>query len=321
MSIIRDTTIDLSKALAIFLVTIGHSTKGPISDFIYSFHMPLFFFISGLFLSKYFVIPWEFVRKRTYSLIIPAFIIGILVFAERLYIEDDFSIAIWQQKHSLGYILTYFPWFIICLYICSLIIIFTKSIIKNDITTTLFIIVISFAIPTNVLYINAFMPFVWFGSLFKEYVWNKHDRYLFWPSLVIYLLAYILFWNSSFLCYSHDSIVFKFTNGIFFDKNSFYGNTIRFLTGISGLLCVISMIKYISKYKVFNIMLPIGHNTLGIYVFQFILFNIPIVITSINNTHWMISVLSGILLTLIINQIVVMARKNRISKLLLLGER
>lgn len=49
----RDTTIDVLKGIGIILVVIGH-TRCPqlINDFIFSFHMPLFFIASGYFFSK-----------------------------------------------------------------------------------------------------------------------------------------------------------------------------------------------------------------------------------------------------------------------------
>jgi fucose 4-O-acetylase-like acetyltransferase len=46
----RDETFDMLKGVAIVLVILGHCRVGPLYSFIYSFHMPLFFFISGYFL-------------------------------------------------------------------------------------------------------------------------------------------------------------------------------------------------------------------------------------------------------------------------------
>ena len=44
--------VDTAKGLGIILVVIAHVwTKGPVRDFIYSFHMPLFFLLSG-YMSK-----------------------------------------------------------------------------------------------------------------------------------------------------------------------------------------------------------------------------------------------------------------------------
>ena len=48
----RDKTFDILKGLAIILVIIGHCDIGRLHPFIDSFHMPLFFFITGVFLKK-----------------------------------------------------------------------------------------------------------------------------------------------------------------------------------------------------------------------------------------------------------------------------
>lgn len=48
----RDETFDILKGIAIILVIVGHTDFGPFRAFIYSFHMPLFFFIAGYFLKK-----------------------------------------------------------------------------------------------------------------------------------------------------------------------------------------------------------------------------------------------------------------------------
>lgn len=45
----RDNTVDFLKGMAILLVAIGHfNPVQQVGDFIYSFHMPLFFFLSGI---------------------------------------------------------------------------------------------------------------------------------------------------------------------------------------------------------------------------------------------------------------------------------
>ena len=45
----RLTWIDVAKAIAIFLVVFGHTMRGgPVQKIIYSFHVPVFFFISGM---------------------------------------------------------------------------------------------------------------------------------------------------------------------------------------------------------------------------------------------------------------------------------
>lgn len=46
----RDETFDILKGIAIIFVIMGHCAVGPLRAFIFSFHMPLFFFITGYFL-------------------------------------------------------------------------------------------------------------------------------------------------------------------------------------------------------------------------------------------------------------------------------
>ncbi|MEG0019892.1 MAG: acyltransferase family protein, partial [Oscillospiraceae bacterium] len=49
----RDLSMDIVKGIGIILMVVGHS-KSPFTAFIYSFHMPLFFIVSGyLFNIKY----------------------------------------------------------------------------------------------------------------------------------------------------------------------------------------------------------------------------------------------------------------------------
>lgn len=64
--------IDTAKGIGICLVVFGHLGTSPIlwsSAFIYSFHMPLFFFLSGIFFKEY--EPMCFIKKKCKSLLIP----------------------------------------------------------------------------------------------------------------------------------------------------------------------------------------------------------------------------------------------------------
>lgn len=46
----RDDTFDVLKGIAIILMILGHCNVGPLHGFIFTFHMPLFFFVTGYFL-------------------------------------------------------------------------------------------------------------------------------------------------------------------------------------------------------------------------------------------------------------------------------
>ena len=67
----RDKRIDVLRAWGIFLVIAGHSGS-PFSGFIYTFHMPLFFFITGYLRYNGKVYSWRsFIAKKIKSVLVP----------------------------------------------------------------------------------------------------------------------------------------------------------------------------------------------------------------------------------------------------------
>lgn len=75
--------IDIAKGIGILLVYIGHCYKGECNisnlvEWIYSFHMPLFFFVSGLLFSTKVISAKIFYRHKFSSIIIPYLIFSIL---------------------------------------------------------------------------------------------------------------------------------------------------------------------------------------------------------------------------------------------------
>ncbi len=69
----RNTVISICKGIAIILMVAGHAELPTIlSNFIYVFHMPLFFITAGYFFSrKYLADPWAFCAKRFKGLYVP----------------------------------------------------------------------------------------------------------------------------------------------------------------------------------------------------------------------------------------------------------
>lgn len=67
----RNIAIDIAKGLLILCVVIGHGIQNEcISDFVYSFHMPVFLILSGCFLKKVEDIK-GFAKSRAERLLIP----------------------------------------------------------------------------------------------------------------------------------------------------------------------------------------------------------------------------------------------------------
>lgn len=71
--------IDIAKGICIFLMVLGHSTIPKFADdFIHAFHMPFFFFISGV-TTNFTTDITKFVKKKTLFLMLPFAIYGLLI--------------------------------------------------------------------------------------------------------------------------------------------------------------------------------------------------------------------------------------------------
>jgi polysaccharide biosynthesis protein PslL len=120
--------LDIAKGIGILLVVLGHNDFEVISPFIqrtiYSFHMPLFFFLSGYFINA--SIPFlDFFRKRFNALMKPYFFTLFLIYFTSVSFEKmGFNTAITRIVKSLygsGYYLDWVQlWFLPHLFVVSL---------------------------------------------------------------------------------------------------------------------------------------------------------------------------------------------------------
>ena len=132
--------IDITKGIAIFLVVLGHTYRGNIvQNWLYSFHMPLFFFISGWLykeksrLENGFLV---FALKKSRRLLVPYFVFFILNFLYWILVERHF------RTFDQGP-LWFLPILLIVECIATLLI---KQVGKNDSwsVTTLFVLLVGF---------------------------------------------------------------------------------------------------------------------------------------------------------------------------------
>lgn len=120
--------IDIARGIGILLVVMGHNDFGYVSPFayqvIYSFHMPLFFFLSGYFLKTSGTFT-DFFKKRFNSLLKPyLFTIFMIYFMSVSFEKMSFKTAILRITKSLygaGYYLDWVQlWFLPHLFVVSL---------------------------------------------------------------------------------------------------------------------------------------------------------------------------------------------------------
>lgn len=120
--------IDIAKGIGILLVVMGHNDFAVVSPFmykvIYSFHMPLFFFLSGYFLNTAAGF-WNFLRKRFNSLMKPYFFILFLIYAGgisfgKMGFQNAFT-RIVKSLYGTGYYLDWVQlWFLPHLFVVSI---------------------------------------------------------------------------------------------------------------------------------------------------------------------------------------------------------
>ncbi len=131
--------IDALKGIGIILVVFAHhSLPAALDTYIFSFHMPLFFFISGFLFDfgKYVRSAADFVKGRFRSLIVPYFSFALLTSLFYFMLDKGFQpgvtnieffetsalYGIYSIMYALGPLVSYNPplWFLTCLFVTEL---------------------------------------------------------------------------------------------------------------------------------------------------------------------------------------------------------
>ena len=115
----RDYQIDAMKGVAIILVLLGHViTPGFLDQLVYSFHMPLFFFLSGYiaYVSVRKYKPGELLFRRVKSLLVPFFFMSLVFDLVYNVVLHGASLSAYLRNIALGgpY------WFLWALFLCFL---------------------------------------------------------------------------------------------------------------------------------------------------------------------------------------------------------
>lgn len=272
--------IDYLKGFLILTVMLGHTLGCPkgILVYIYSFHMPLFFLLSGYTMSVNKYTFKEFFKKKFKTLIIPGIIFTIPIsIVEICFLKfKTFSfkslikgVAFGIRGEQLG-----IPWFLVCLFISEILLYIIIKGVKNYKHSFVLIIMLSIA---NYVYLNFMgiplynkklpycidvvgmaMLFIYIGYIMKENKFEiKRDRTLYMISFfVVSICTCILNYNK--VGYRVDFYTYAFGSYILF-----------MLSAISGSFALIMLFKKIRKAKILEY---IGKNSLIYYIFHYTLF-------------------------------------------------
>lgn len=273
--------IDVAKGIAMVLVLFGHCRYCPLQlkVWLYSFHMPLFFSLSGLTFSigkgsfkeffvkksKGFLIPYAMLSLAMWTLIYPSRIIqGGL---ELGYLKALAGIAL-GYRHTEYY---FTMWFILALFIAELVLFFVVKLIENkklwqkNIIILLCIVLFPALGFLIIRYVDGFIwsldlaPFAFAFLAFGYLI--KLNTDLFKKVSKIYLIPIPLLINLATAYQNYTE------SGYFVDL--YYGKVGNIfyytLASLSGTMFVLSLCYIIKKCAILEY---IGKNTLVFYAFQ-----------------------------------------------------
>lgn len=131
--------VDILKALGILSIFCGHMGKdtGHLYEFVFLYHVPLFFFASGLFAGKMDGLSfWEVVKKKFNQILLPyCFLVVVNMIVLILLNEADFITYIKYVKQFIWGIRNQLPaaamWFFSCLFCTAIIFDILRRVLKR----------------------------------------------------------------------------------------------------------------------------------------------------------------------------------------------
>lgn len=294
---VRYTALDVLKGITIILVVLGHVLQTIISPegfdnnilfkVIYSFHMPLFLFISGYLVGKKDRLTFRWLGRKTIRLLIP--------FCSWLMV--DFFIDGGRTISDLKYMLQKVyndpsdggRWFLLCLFECCLFI-FICANINEKVSGKVQKDLLKKIIPVILILIELFcLAVVWFLTGFstvlglrllcKEIIYfvagyyinkfpAKHDNSICKRKKLIYIAfpCLVLFWDRTHFVtfymnyiYTGDILLLSMVANAF---KVVYYYSVSFL----GIAFMWNIVKNIRNATAINILSNIGQYTMEIYI-------------------------------------------------------
>ncbi len=246
----RISYLDIAKGIGIIFVVVGHHLSGipALTTWIYSFHMPLFFIISGFLLSERKTIDIKrFIKKKANSLLYPYIVFSMICILWRLLLfvalkslpEESFVVIIVKTLTTYGY---HALWFLPTLFCAETITVLSEKRYERiswAICIVLLLVGIAVSYVANsidktslVLYVLRYLGrvcisifFVKLGYLLKILI-NIIDKY--WVKIIV------------FLCSLGVSIILADKNVLVNVSSIIIGNPVLFLiNAITGSLSVL----------------------------------------------------------------------------------
>ena len=248
--------IDMAKGYGMLAVIIAHICSGPLHEWIYTFHMPLFFFLSGYVFSnkEEFNI---FIKKKAKALLVPYFSLGIpmVVFTVLLKIYyNTFTVDSTKEliKDFIYQKRQWTLWYIACLFFLNIFFYIITKFIKNNILRGAIVALLAcvglvyyktggLPLPWNIDVCFTALPFFFVGYAFKQSknrIEEKHSKK--------YLTVLL------FLLFGAVNVIFGYLNikttgkGLEMFDSEYANPLFTYLSAFSGIFAVIIFSKFFS---------------------------------------------------------------------------
>ena len=333
--------IDALKGFAIFCVIWGHSLQylkngydffhNPMFEFIYSFHMPIFFMISGFFFRSSLKLNFrEFLYKKGVQLILPCLVWTTATYIARLSIaivtRGDF-LNDWFMELIHKFSPNNWLWFLRELFISYFIVYVFLKLLKRDWLACLLSIVFVLITPYFGIQ-RVFLPMFWVGIYLKDNYQSisKYAKQILIILGIIFSIC-LFFWDGNYTMYATkfeellkiQPLRFNFTN---IDISVF-----RFFIGLCSSLFWFMLFNVIYKNNNFFIYLgKIGISTLAIYLLQKLILEsfIGSIIDFPDMNIWIYDLIVTPLISLVVlgicMGIIKITQKNKYAELFLFGK-
>jgi len=282
----RDRSFDMAKGLGILLVILGHIPTVPyeLKKIIYSFHMPLFFFISGYLYNsmKYnsFTLV-QFIKSRFHKFIVPYFTIGFICFflfgviyplirngysTEYLHSTFKFLFGLLYSRGGTSWMAWSSPlWFLTCIFISELILYFALKHFKKHYLVFLIVgivgycytLIIKIPLPWNVDAALTATCFMYIGNICRRFNLLEHFKNMKYVAILFVVLVLSILFNSQ----------------IDFNLRNFGNIILTYCGGISGSILVLLLTNVIKQNKFLEFF---GLNSLYMMGYTYCILNIVI---------------------------------------------
>lgn len=305
--------VDLCKGFAIQLVMLGHTyCNFYIKIWLYSFHIPLFFFLSGyVFSIKKYVDFKTFLVTKLKTLIFPMLIMGTIVSFFEWLIDPSMRLAVFVVNKILGIFIQlrgstfdFGLWYIACLFVVEVamffLIKFSKENNKVMLVIYLLLSLVGYAYCYKISKIcpwsleNACVLLLFFGSgyIIKE-------RKIGWFDKIVNIYSMLLFMIINISCVLIHYKMFNKTIDVYSQNIGIY--PLFYIGGFAGILATIIFFRYVKKNRVLSF---IGKNSFVFYAFHQFLFrmfdNIRVFKTNYVGLGILYVVIANVIITVIV---------------------